>query len=176
MAPKKKISSYSPNEILAAQREYARRVHKSVGGSDLRTYKNLVFANPPQVAADFIASTTTNSFAELQFLFLFSINSDEDKLIFQLYSDAYKSVHNQLGRIEEACKRTKVNFLDICNLTMDRTPPYIFEGKKTGVLYTFESDLSELAISLRSDYTKEMPDKNHINIIEEHFSQFGIRF
>jgi hypothetical protein len=176
MAPAGNKGSKSPRNIRETQRVYAQRVGQGIGGSDLRTYTNLVFANPPDVAADFIASQLTNSFGRLHYLFLFSINSDEDVTIFSIYSDAYTAVSAELTRVEKACHRTKVNFLDICNLVMERTPAYVFSGKSAKGSYPWESGLSEKEIGLRAKYAKDMPDKNHINVITEHFSQFGIEF
>jgi hypothetical protein len=176
VASKNKTSTQNASEILKAQKAYATRVHKAVGGSNQQTYNNLVFANPPDVAVDFISSQLTTSFGKLHYLFLFSLNSNEDTLVFNLYSDAYKSVRDELARVERACHKSKVNFLDICSLTMERASKFVLEGKKKKGSYTFESELSDLAISLRVQHAKEVPDENHINILTEHFLQFGIEF
>jgi hypothetical protein len=176
MSPPGKKGLGNPGDILEAQRTYARRISKGIGDSHLRTFQNLIFANPPEVAADLIASNLTTSFGQIHYLFLFSINSDEDSIVFSIYSDGYSAVRDELKRLEKACHRTKVGFLDVCNLVMERTPAYVFAGKSVEGTYTWESGLSDLAISLRSQYAKEMPDKNHLNIIKEHFSQFGIEF
>ena len=118
MAPNKKIASYSSNEILAAQREYAKKVHKSVIRSNKGGYKSIISAFPPQAAVDLIGPSQVAAMSKLHFLFLFATNSDEDKLIWGLYSDAYKSVRDEFAGIEQACKGTKVDFLDFCNLIM----------------------------------------------------------
>ena len=175
MTSKNKTSTQNASEILKAQRAYANRVHTAVGGSNQHTYNSLVFANPPDVAVDFISSQLTTSFGKIHYLFLFSLNSNEDTLVFNLYSDAYKSVRDELARVERACHKSKVNFLDICSLTMERASEFVLQGKRKG-LYTFESELSDLAISLRVKYAKGVPDENHVNILTEHFLQFGIEF
>jgi hypothetical protein len=178
MAPNKKTASHSPNEILAAQREYAKKVHKSIRRSNKGGYKSIIFAFPPQAAVDLIGPSQAEAMSKLHFLFLFAINSDEDKLIWGLYSDAYKSVRDEFAGIEQACKGTKVDFLDICNLIMEKTPRFIFDdrNKGRGGRYHFEKELSDLAISLRSKYEMEMPNEYHITVIKEHFSRFGVQF
>jgi len=179
MAPNKKTASHSPNEILAAQREYAKKVHKSLRRSNKGAYKSIIFAFPPQAAVDFISPSAAETMLKLHSLFLFAINSDEDKLIWGLYSDAYKSVRDEFAGIEQDCKGTKVDFLDICNLIMEKTPRLIFDDRKNGRggrRYHFEYELSDLAISLPSKYEMEMPNENHITVIKEHFSKFGVQF
>ena len=177
MAPNKKIASYSSNEILAAQREYAKKVHKSVIRSNKGGYKSIISAFPPQAAVDLIGPSQVAAMSKLHFLFLFATNSDEDKLIWGLYSDAYKSVRDEFAGIEQACKGTKVDFLDFCNLIMEETPPFIFDGRqKRRGRYRFENELSDLAISLRSKYQMEMSNEYHITVIKEHFSRFGVQF
>ena len=177
MAPNKKIASYSSNEILAAQREYTKKVHKSVIRSNKGGYKSIISAYPPQAAVDLIGSSQVAAMSKLHFLFLFATNSDEDKLIWGLYSDAYKSVRDEFAGIEQACKGTKVDFLDICNLIMEKTPPFIFDGRqKRRGRYHFENELSDLAISLRSKYQMEMSNEYHITVIKEHFTRVGVQF
>ena len=178
MDPKKKTTSYSSNEILAAQREYAKKVHKSVIRSNKGGYKSIISAFPPQAAVDLIGPSQVAAMSKLHFLFLFATNSDEDKLIWGLYSDAYKSVRDSFAGIEQDCKGTKVDFLEICNFVMEKIPRFIFDDREKvrGGRYRFEYELSNLAISLRSKYQMEMSNEYHITVIKEHFSRFGVQF
>jgi hypothetical protein len=77
--------------------------------------------------------------------------------------------------VERSCKKTKVNFLDICSQVMQHTPGYVFNGRKKGN-YRWEVGLSELSIELRRKYSKEMADENHINVMQEHFAQYNLKY
>jgi hypothetical protein len=59
---------------------------------------------------------------------------------------------------------------------MQRTPPFVFQGRGIEGHYPWEDGLSELAVILRSKYAEEMTDKNHINVMKELFSQYGIKY
>ena len=59
---------------------------------------------------------------------------------------------------------------------MQWTPPYVFNGREKNGIYPWEDGLSELAIELRHKYAKELPDKNHVNVMKEHFDQYGLKF
>jgi len=176
MPSKKKSASYSSNEILKAQREYANAVHKGFKNSTPRTIQNLINANPPEVASEWIAHSLIINLCKLHYLFLFSINSDDDSSVFSMYSSAYSTLSVGFSNVEDCCKKTKVSFKDICSLVMQRTPPFVFQGRGIEGHYPWEDGLSELAVILRSKYAEEMTDKNHINVMKELFSQYGIKY
>ncbi len=117
-----------------------------------------------------------NRFTQLHFLFLFSINSEQDGPVFADYSSAYASLRNQFSMVERSCKKTKVNYLDICSQVMQHTPEYVFNAREKKGNYLWDVGLSELAIELRRKYSKEMADENHINVMEKHFAQYGLKY
>lgn len=59
---------------------------------------------------------------------------------------------------------------------MQNMPEYIFNGREKKEKYPWENSLSELAIELRRKYANELTDENHINVMKEHFAQYGVKF
>ena len=172
--PSKKKSS--PSEILEAQREFARIVGSKIGFYTQHQIQMLITNNSPEDATDFMVGYLLRQFTRLHFLFLFSINSEEDSAVFADYSSAYTSLHNQFSMVERSCKKTKVKFSDICLQVMQHTPEYVFNGREKKGNYPWENALSELAIELRRQYANELTDENHINVMKEHFAQYGIKY
>ena len=164
-----------PFETLELQREYSLVVHKSLKIYSLQQLKSLIWANSADDAANVIASKLVTDIGKMHFLFIFSLISDEDDLVFGHYLKAYAAVKEELASLREACNRTKVNFLDVCRLIMERTPPYIFLGREKDGTYPWENGLPESVINLRSQYATNLTDKEHINSIKEHVAQFGIK-
>jgi hypothetical protein len=78
--------------------------------------------------------------------------------------------------VKSSCKKSKVDFEEICSLVMQWTPAFVYQGRGKQGNYTWEDGLSQLAIDLRRKYAKEMPDKNHVNVMKEHFDQFGLKY
>ena len=169
-----KISS--SGEILGAQREYASLVQSKFKPYTLHQINMLINANNPKDATEILAHALFTGFTKLHFLFLFSLNSDEDSTVFSHYSSVYNSLSNEFSMVESSCKKSKVNFEEICTLVMQWTPPYVFNGREKNGIYPWEDGLSELAIELRHKYAKELPDKNHVNVMKEHFDQYGLKF
>lgn len=172
--PSKKKSS--PSDILGAQREFARIISNKLGPYTQHQIDMFIRNNPPENATAIMVDYLLNQFTQLHYLFLFSINSEEDGPVFANYSSAYTSLRNQFSMVERSCKKTKVKFLDICSQVMQHTPEYVFNGREKKGNYRWEGGLSELAIELRREYSKEMADENHINVMEEHFAQFGLKY
>ncbi len=175
MAPKKKNTSNSANEILAAQREFARSVSNQIGKYTQHQIQMLINNNPPEDATDVMADYLLREFTRLHYLFLFSLNSEEDSLVLADYSSGYTSLHNQFVMVKRSCKKTKVKYLDICSQVMQHMPEYVLSGREKKGIYPWENGLSELAIELRRKYAKELPDENHINVMNEHFAQYDIK-
>ena len=172
--PSKKKST--PAEILGAQREFARIVSNKIDFYTQHQIQMLINNNSPEDATDVMVDYLLRQFTRLHYLFLFSLNSEEDGLVFADYSSAYTSLRNQFSMVEGSCKKTKVKFSDICSQVMQHTPEYVFSGREKKGKYPWENALSELAIELRRKYSKELADENHINVIKEHFAQFGIKY
>ena len=176
MAPKKKTTSYSPKEILDAQREFAQIVSNKIGFYTEHQVQMVLKNNTPEDATDFFFDYFLRQFTRLHFLFLFSLNSDEDGPVFTDYSTAYTSLSKQFFLVERSCKKTKVKFSDIYLQVMKHMPEYIFNGREKKGKYPWENSLSELAIELRRKYAKELTDENHINVMKEHFAQYGVKY
>ncbi len=174
MAPRKKRGT--PSEILEAQREYASVLHARFRPYTLHQIQMLINNNNPKDAMEVVAHKLFIGFTELHYLFLFSLNSEEDRSVFSHYSSVYTSLYKEFQMVESSCKKSKVNFRDICSLVMEWTPAYVFNGREKKGTYSWEDGLSELAIDLRRNYAKELPDENHINIMKEHFSQYGLKY
>ena len=172
--PSKKKSS--PSEILRAQREYARAVRSVTKPYTLHQIQMLINNNNPKDATELVAHKLFTGFTELHYLFLFSLNSEEDSSVFSHYSSAYTSLSTEFLMVKNTCKKSKVNFVEICSLVMEWTPAYVFSGRDKKGIYYWEDGLSDLAIDLRRKYANELPDENHINVMEEHFAQYGLKY
>ena len=174
MTSKKKSTSHTAGEILKAQREFARFVKSGFNPYKENQIQMLLKNNNPADAAEVLAHKLFNGFTKLHYLFLFSLNSDDDATVFSQYSSAYTSLSAVFLMVERSCKKTNVNFIDICSLVMQWTPPYVFNGRGKEGLYPWEEGLSELALELRRRYANELTDKEHIKVMKEHFNQYGI--
>jgi hypothetical protein len=175
MTPKKAFSKLTPGEILQAQREFARIVHANFSPYKENQIQMLIRNNKPVDATEVIAHKLFIGFTKLHYLFLFSLNSDDDGSVFAHYSAAYTSLSEEFLMVERSCKKTNVNFEDICSLVMKWTPAYVFNGREKEGVYPWEEGLSELVLDLRRKYSKELTDKEHVNVMKEHFTQYGIR-
>jgi hypothetical protein len=176
MTSKKKSASYSPSEILKAQREFASVVKSGFNPYKENQIQMLVKNNKPADATEVLAHKLFNGFTKLHYLFLFSLNSDEDATVFAQYSSVYTSLSTEFSLVERACKKSSVDFEAICSLVMQWTPPYVFNGREKEGLYPWEEGLSELALELRRKYAKDLKDKEHLNVMREHFNQYGIKY
>ena len=174
MAPRKKTGT--PSEILKAQREYARVVQSRSKPYTLHQIQMLINNNDPKDATEVAAYKLFNGFTKLHYLCLFSLNSEEDSSVFSHYSSVYTSLSKEFLMFETSCRTSKVNFGEICSVVMQWTPDYVFKGREKKHTYPWEDGLSELAIDLRRKYVKELPDKNHVNIMKEHFNQYGLKY
>jgi hypothetical protein len=173
MAPRKKTGTSS--EILEAQREYARVLKGSYRPYTLNQIQ-MILGNKSEDATEVLAYKLFTGFTDLHYLFLFSLNSDEDASVFSYYSSVYTSLKKEFQMVKSSCKKSKVDFDEICSLVMQWTPAFVYQGRGKQGSYTWEDGLSELAIDLRRQYAKEMPDKNHVNVMKEHFDQFGLKY
>jgi hypothetical protein len=173
MASRKKAST--PGEILEAQREYARVLRGSYKPYTLHQIQMLL-GNKPEDATELLAYKLFTGFTDLHYLFLFSLNSDQDDSVFSYYSSVYTSLSKEFQMVKSSCKKSKVDFEEICLLVMQWTPAFVYQGRGKQGNYTWEDGLPQLAIDLRRKYAKEMPDKNHVNVMKEHFSQFGLKY
>jgi hypothetical protein len=176
MTSKKKSASYSPSEILQAQREFARVVQTKFSPYKENQIQMLIRNNKPEDATEFVAHKLFTGFVKLHYLFLFSLNSDEDDSVFAHYSSVYTSLSAEFLLVERSCKKTKVNFVEICSLVMKWTPAYVFNGRNKEGVYPWEEGLSELALDLRRKYANELTDLEHIKVMKEHFNQYGIKY
>lgn len=176
MATKKMSASHTPGEILKAQREFARFVKSGFNPYKEAQIQMLIRNNKPADATEVLAHKLFNGFTKLHYLFLFSLNSDDDATVFSQYSSAFTTLSTEFLLVERSCKKTNVNFIDICSLVMQWTPPYVFNGRGKEGLYPWEEGLSELALELRRRYANELTDKEHIRVMKEHFDQYGIKY
>ena len=127
MAPRKKIGT--PGEVLAAQREYVRVAQAGFKPYTLQQIQMLINNNNPKDATEVVAHKLFIGFTKLHYLFLFSLNSDEDSSVFSYYSSVYTSLSKEFLMVESACKKSKVDFEEICSLVMQWTPAFVYQGR-----------------------------------------------
>lgn len=73
MAPKKKTTSYSPKEILDAQREFAQIVSNKIGFYTEHQVQMMLNNNTPEDATDFFFDYFLRQFTRLHFFFFFHL-------------------------------------------------------------------------------------------------------
>ena len=160
----------TPKEILNLQREYVLSVSKFVKPSNHRKLEAIAADDAESVFADYF----TDLYVPTTLCMIFMVYSDDDPKIAKRFWQVYSLIGHEFLEINEACNRWNLNILKVAKNVKEVALPYINQGRSKNVRYTFEKEVSDLAVELRASQLSKLSVKSQEKTITDYFAQIGL--
>lgn len=161
----------SPKQVLDLQREYVAIVTRHVKPSNLRKLEAIAADDAELAFADYF----TDLYVPTTFCMMFLVYSEDDSKIQKKYSQAYSLMGHEFLEINDACNRWNLSVLKVAQYVKEIALPYINQGRRNEVRYSFESGLSDRAIGLRAAQLSALTVKSQEKTIADYFGQIGLK-
>ena len=161
----------TPKEILNLQREYVLSVSKFVKPSNHRKLEAIAADDAESVFADYF----TELYVPTTLCMIFMVYSDDDTKIAKRFAQIYSLIGHEFLEINEACNRWNLSILKVAQNVKEIALPYINQGRSKNVRYTFEQEVSDLAIELRASQLSKLSAKSQEKTITDYFAQIGLK-
>jgi hypothetical protein len=161
----------TPKEILNLQREYVLSVSKFVKPSNHRKLEAIAADDAESVFADYF----TDLYVPTTLCMIFMVYSEDDPKIAKRFWQVYSLIGHEFLEINEACNRWNLSVLKVAKTVKEVALPYINQGRSKNVRYTFEQEVSDLAVELRASQLSKLSVKSQEKTITDYFAQIGLK-